>query len=1048
MTHLRDNRGPIAWMVNHSVAPNLIMVLFLVGGALSWMTMKREVFPDTQEDLVEVTVAYPGASPEEVERGIVLAIEENVRALEGIKEVRSTAREGMGTVVIEALKGANLDRLAQEVKSEVDRIRTFPEEAEKPDIAVASSQRQVLIVQISGDMDPRVLREYAEEARDEFVQHPNITQVELSGVPPLEIAVEISQENLRRYNLTLPEVAARLRAASVELPGGEIKTRGGDIMVRVKERRDWGREFERLPIITAADGAEVLLGDIATVKDGFEEVDLYATLNGRPAISMSVFRVGDETPERVSDATRECIETLRQRFPEQVHFDIDSDRAETYRDRMRLLLRNGLIGGMLVMALLGVFLEMRLAFWVMLGIPISFMGAALLMPTLGISLNMMSMFAFIVALGIVVDDAIVIGENIYYHHEQGRPLHQAAIDGARELALPVTFSILTNVAAFMPIAYIPGVMGRMFWMIPIVVVAAFMVSLIESLFVLPSHLAHQSDAPRHGRGGFLHRAQQAFGRGFTRAVNVVFGPVLDRLLSHRYLVLSAAVALLLIVGAWPLSGRMGFEMFPSVESEFARASVILPFGSPVHRTEAIVDRLTRAARKVAEDSGHPELAGNILAIVGEGGGHRASIQVFLAPAEVRDKIMSVTEFVDRWREATGPVHGVDALSYAADSGGPGGRGAGLTVELSHRSMAVLEEASTALAEALSNYPIVRDINDGFQPGKPQIDFQVNAEGKSLGLTAQEVARQVRSAFYGAEAMRQQRGRNEVKIMARLPKAERVSEFTLEQLILRTPAGIEVPLREVVEMQRGNAYTAITRREGRRAVQVEAEVTPRSRAVEVLAAVEENDLPGILRRYPGLSYSFEGRQAEMRDSMSGLWTGFAVALIIVFALLAIPFRSYIQPLIIMTSIPFGIIGAILGHLAMGYPLSIMSMFGIVALSGVVVNGSLVLIDSANRRHRAGETPHDAVLAASIQRFRPILLTTLTTFCGISPMIFERSRQAQFLIPMALSLGFGILFAAFISLIIVPCLYLVTEDAKRTASAFWAFLRGREPAGEEV
>lgn len=1040
MTEAQTTPGAIAWMARHPVAPNLIMAICLIGGYLVWGAMGREVFPDTQEDLVEVTVSYPGASPEEVEQGLVLGIEEAVRGLDGVKEVRSTATEGSARVTVEALSGTDLENLGQEIKSEVDQITTFPEDAEKPDIAVVSRKRQVLQLLLYGPVDDGILREYAEQLRDQLLQDSGITQIELSGEKPFEISIEVSQANLQRYGLTLAEIAARLDEASVETPGGSVKTVGGEVLVRVTERRDYGEEFGKLPIISTADGGSVLLEDIATIKDGFEEVDKYSSFDGQPSIGIDVYRVGDQTPTGVSEATQRVCTEFEASLPEGMHLTRLNDMADEYQGRVDLLLKNGGIGLLLVFCVLGLFLEMRLAFWVMMGIPIAFAGAIMFLPLFDVTLNMMSLFAFIVALGIVVDDAIVIGENVYYHHELGKPMNVAATDAAREMAVPVTFSVLTNVATFLPLIFIPGVIGKLFWMLPVVVITTYLVSLFESLFILPAHLGHQREKTAGTRiGQLLHWPQQAFSRAFTRAVHRFFRPFIDTLLSHRYLVLAAAVAVFIAVLSWPLSGRMGFSLIASVESDFGRAELELPIGSPVEQTIAFSQQIEAGARTVVEESGHPELLEGISVQVGTDGSHTASVTVFLADAEIRDDIMSTETFVQRWREKVGPLHGIDSLTYSADFGGPGA-GDDLTIQLSHRDISVLEAASADLAERVANYPIAKDINDGFQPGKDQLDFAITQKGKSLGLSAQDVAQQLRSAFYGSEVVRQQRGRNELKIMVRLPKSERTSEYYVEQLMLQTPTGEKVPMRDVVTFKRANAYTEISRYEGHRIVEVTADVVPKQRAQEIMAAIRETELPALEATYPGLTISFEGKEAELQDSMGGLKAGFVIAMIIVFALLAIPFRSYTQPLIIMTSIPFGIVGAIIGHLIMGYSLSLDGLFGVLALSGIVVNDALVLVDAANRRRLEVDNAHDAALDSAEQRFRPVLLTTLTTFCGVAPLMLETSIQAQIMIPMAISLGFGVLFATAITLLLVPCLYLILDDLHQTAASCGRFLRG--------
>ena len=1033
MTDLKDQqikRGPVAWMAGHSVAANLIMLMCLVGGFLALRNIKQEVFPDIAMDIVTVSVSYPGASPEEVERGIILAVEESVQGLDGVDEVTSVANEGQGTISIEALLGADIQKLADDVKSEIDRIRTFPDDTEEPEVRIASHSRPVLDLVLYGNVKDTVLHELAERTRDQLLQNPDITQVEVSGIAPLEIGIEISQDSLRRHGLTLEDVAGRLRKASLERPGGGLKTSSGEILVRVTERRDYGPEFAQLPIITTATGSQVLLGDIATIDDSFADTDRSMRFNGQRAVSIEVFRVGSQTPIQVADAVRGELEAIRADLPPGVQTAINSDRSEYYRDRVGLLLKNGMMGLALVFIVLGLFLEARLAFWVMMGIPISFLGSFLLLPATDVTINMISLFAYIIALGIVVDDAIVVGENVYHGRQEGLSFIQAAVRGAREVAMPVTFSILTNCVAFLPIYFIPGTMGKIFRMIPIVVCIVFLISLVESLFVLPAHLAHGRDRRRKGIAAWLHTKQQSFSHGFRNWVKKYYGPFLEWTLHHRILTVSAAMAVLIVTLSYAFSGRMGFGLFPTVESDRSEAEVVLPYGSPVEKTEAILQRLRQGALKVIDESGHPELVEQIIADVGRSGGHTGRMRIELADPEIRDKIMGTQEFTDRWREAVGEVSGVEYLKFAADAGGPGSRGRAVAVQLSHRDMGVLERASKDLADIIETYPRVKDVDDGFQPGKPQLDFTVTDEGKSLGITADDIARQVRNSFYGAEAVRQQRGRNEIKVMVRLPETDRSTEQTVNDLMIRTPAGTFVPLREVAVYKRGRAYTTIDRRNGRRVVEVSADVTPRSKAGEILGDIKANALPGLLAKYSGLSYSFEGHQADMSESMGSLYVTSALAMLAIYAMLAVPFRSYAQPLIVMTSIPFGVVGAFVGHLIMGYDLSVISMFGIVALAGVVVNDSLVLVDFANRRRREdGMSYHDSIVAAGVQRFRPVILTTLTTFGGLAPIIFETSRQARFLIPMALSLGFGIVFATLITLVIVPSLYMVIEDVER-------------------
>jgi len=1010
-------------MAGHSVTANLLMLVLLVGGVILGLNIKKEVFPDFELDIVNITVPYPGASPEEIEKGILLSIEEAIADLEGVKKVLATAEEGVGRVTVEINEGEDVQAIAQEIQNEVDRITSFPEEAEEPQIVVAKRKRYVVSLALYGDQSEGVLRELAEVVRDRLLQDPEITQVELVGVRALEISIEISQANLRTYNLTLGEVAQRIREASIELPGGAIKSQSGDILVRMKDRRDYGREFARIPIITTQDGTRVLLEDIATIRDGFQETDDLATYNGKRAVLLEVYRVGDQTPTSVSEAVRRQAAVINNHvLPVGVALETRNDRSEIYEQRMDLLLHNGYLGLGLVFILLAIFLEARLAFWVSLGIPISFLGSLLILPAVGISINMISMFAFIVTLGIVVDDAIVAGENIYYHHQQGLPWYGASVKGAREIAMPVIFSVLTNMVAFMPMLFIPGFMGKVFRQIPIVVISVFAISLIESLLILPAHVGHQGSHIRGRFFGWLHAGQQRFSRFFIRMVQTRYGPLLDLALQYRYVTLSVGVAVLLVAVAYVKSGKMGFELFPKIESDYARVTAVLPFGTAFQKTESVQERLVKAAQEVVSTNGGDRLSEGIFAVINA---NHAEVSIYLTPPDARP--MSTARLTALWRDRVGIIPGLESIKFESDAGGPG-RGAAVSVELSHRDIRVLEKASADLAEGLALYPETEDIDDGFSPGKQQLDFRITPEGRSLGLTSQEVARQVRHAYYGAEALRQQRGRNEIKVMVRLPRPERISEYNLEEMILRTPTGSEIPLSEAVTIDRGRAYTTIDRRAGRRIVTVTADVRPRSQAGLILQSVKSDILPDLQRKYPGLTFSFEGQQADQRESMQSLMKGLMMALIVIYAMLAVPFNSYIQPIIIMISIPFGIVGAVIGHLIMGYSLSVISVFGIVALAGVVVNDSLVLIEFANRKRAAGLGHHQAIREAGIHRFRPILLTSLTTFGGLAPMIFETSRQARFLIPMAVSLGYGILFATVITLVLVPSLYLVVEDVK--------------------
>ena len=1033
--------GSISWMARNPVASNLLMIIFIVGGLLFMTRVKQEVFPEFDLDIVNVSVLYPGASPAEVEQGILLAIEDEVRGLDGVKQVKSTALEGRGVVRVELLLGENRNKLLQDVKNVVDGITSFPEEAERPIVSLLETRRQVISLILYGDQNQQTLRAMAEKVRDDLLAGGKVTLVELGAVKPLEIAVEIPERTLREYNLTLEHVSQLIKDTALELPGGGVKTSGGEVLLRTQERRDYAREFGDIEILAQPDGSRVYLRDIAHLWDTFEDVDIEAFFNGIPAVRVDVYRVGDQTPIQIAGIVQDYVEELRQTLPDSMQVATWNDRSEIFRDRIQLLVRNAALGLVLVFMILGLFLEPRLAFWVMLGIPISIIGSFLFIPLTGASINMVSLFAFIVTLGIIVDDAVVVGEMVYQKREHGMSFLRAAIEGARAIAGPVTFAVLTNIAAFIPLFLVPGSTGKIFFQIPAITVAVFAISLVESLYVLPSHLAHSQKESRFWQA--INKPQRMFNRSLKRFIHGVYVPSAKLAFRYRYLTISCGLCLLALAVSLVIGGRIQFSYLPKVDSDLVTAQATLPFGVAIEEARRVQRELVRGAQETLKQTGGDKISRGIYTQIGEiipGGGptqegavpvegsHQVGAQLFLVPADQRT--ISGLEFAQRWREQVGMPAGVDVLQFDATIGAQGG--SVLAIELSHTVTEIAEQAARELTEVIRTYAGAQDIDSGVDVGKPQYNFTLKPEGRALGLTVHDLAQQVRSAFYGSEALRQQRGRNEVKVLVRLPKEERERINTVEELILRSPTGGEIPLSEASDVSRGRAYTAIRRTDGRRVVTVTGDVNEsEGNANEIIASLEEQVLPELLVKYPGLTYTLEGQQREQAESLEALGVGYLAALLAIFALMAIPFKSYAQPLIVMLSIPFGILGAIIGHLLLGYEISIISMFGIIALSGVVVNDSLVLIVKTNENHfGAGLRPYKSVLYAAVRRFRPIMLTSLTTFLGLAPMIFETSMQARFLVPMAISLGFGILFATLIVLIIVPTVYLMIEDAR-----FW-------------
>ncbi|MEN8264721.1 MAG: efflux RND transporter permease subunit [Nitrospirota bacterium] len=1034
-------KGPIKWMAHNHVAANLLMMIFIFGGLVMAFSIKQEVFPEIELDLVQVRVAYPGAGPEEVEDGIILKIEENLSSLTGIKEVKSLAGEGAGIVTVEVLQGEDTDLLLQDVKAEIDRITTFPEEAEKPVISKLEARREVISAVIYGDASERSLREQAELMRDELLAMPNITQVDLRGVRPYEISIEVNENTLQRYGLTLDRIADRIRKASVDLPAGAVKSRGGEVLIRTKEKRYRGPGYADITIIENPDGTELKLGDIAEVKDSFEETDEYARFDGQPAAMVAVYRVGMQKPIEISKAVKRYVEQKRATLPDSLKIASWYDFSEIYKSRMNLLLRNAVIGLVLIFLILGLFLRIRLSLWVMLGIPISFLGALLMMPSLDVSLNMLSLFAFILALGIVVDDAIVVGENIYTHRGMGKKYSDAAVDGAIEVARPVIFSVLTTVAAFLPLVFVGGTMGKFIRVIPFVVIPILLLSLVESLLILPAHLSLKSTVGTSNGGiASVTKVQRGF---VTWLENFIAGPYkrfLSSCLRNRYTTLAVSIAMILIAIGIVKGGIVKFSFMPKVEGDIITISIKMPEGTPVESTteaqQFVIGKIKEVVKEYEKDL--PEgkgilrhsfsTVGSTIAVGHAGGGgtssgsHLSDVMMLLTKGEERD--ISAAEISTELRRKLHDTPGAESITLIANLVR---FGANIDIRLAHEDFNVLSQAKERIKEALAQYDGTGDISDNFTRGKREIKLKLKSEARTLGITETDLGRQIRGAFYGVEALRLQRGRNEVKVMVRYPEEERKSIGDLESMRLRTLDGVEIPFAQAAFVDEGRGFTQINRTDRKRVINITATVDSKvANAEEILAELKETLLSELIVDYPGLTYDLEGESKERDDSMSSMAMGFMMSLFLIYTLLAVPFRSYLQPFIIMFSIPFGIVGALLGHLVMGKDLSILSMFGIVALTGVVVNDSLLLIDFVNQKRKQGIEMFQAVVESAQRRFRPIVLTSLTTSLGLTPIILEKSVQAQFLIPMAISLGFGILFATLITLLLVPSLYIILAD----------------------
>ncbi len=1027
----------IRWFARNGVAANLLMITIICLGlhALAGRVV-LEVFPEFESEVVRVTMSYPGATPSEVEEGILIKIEEAIQDLVGIEELRSTASEGSGQVSVEVADGTLPRELLDDIKNRVDAINTFPDEAERPVFSIPVRRREVIGVVVSGQLEERELRELGERVRDELTGLSEVSQVDLTEIRPWEISIELPEDALRAHGLRFSEVLTSISRSSLDLPAGALKTRGGEIRLRTKGQSYTGRDFEQLVILKRPDGTQLRLGDIARIRDSFEEEPIEATFNGEPCVVLEVYRVGAQNAIDLAAQVRAYVTDNAPNMPPGVKLSYWRDRSVIIEKRLQTLLTNALQGALLVVLVLGLFLRPTVAFWVTAGIPVSFLGALALMPTFGITVNIMSVFAFILVLGIVVDDAIVTGENIYTHLKRGSEPLEAVIQGTQEIAVPVTFGVLTTVVAFIPLALMGGRRGPIFAQIPWIVIPVLLISLLESKLVLPSHLRHLKMGPAQRAGsGALARLQGWIADRLEGLATKLYKPLLHGALRTRYLTVSVLVAGAMVLGAYVFSGQMRFVFFPRIQSEVARGNLLMPEGTSFEMTSAYIQRMAAAAQElraqVVDPATGQSVIRDILATAGSAGGTRGQsnlgrVTFEITPPEDRSLKIKSTELVARWRALIGPLPGVRDLSFRAEIGRGGDP---IDVQLQGRDLFGMREVAGLVKERLAEYPGIFAISDSFQEGKPEMLLRLKPEAELLGLSVEDLARQVRQGFFGAEAQRVQRGRDDVKVSVRYLAEERDSLGHLEAMSVRTPDGVEVPFSEVAEVEFAVGFASITRIDRQRILNVTADVNKEQVDVAAINTDLRVFLDELLARRPGLGYALKGEAEEQADSFSSLGAGLLFVLLAIYVLLAIPFRSYVQPLLVMAVIPFGWAGAVVGHMLMDMPLSIFSVLGMLALTGVVVNDSLVLVDFVNRLCKEGHTTGEAVRAAGVARFRAILLTSLTTFVGLMPLIFEKSTQAQFLIPMAVSLGFGVLFSTFVTLLLVPVLVLVFDDHER-------------------
>lgn len=1034
----------IAWFVHNPVASNLLMVILIVAGLLALPNIHQEEFPTLEVDAVQITVDYLGAAPSEVENAVCVRVEEAIEGTEGIDSITAVASEGACSVTAELVVGVDKTKVANTIKSKVDAIDSFPTETEQPITAEVSMLATVLQIALSGPADERTLKYIGQEVRDDIADLPGVSQVELKFARPYEISIEVSEQTLRRHGLTLAAIGRAIERSSLDIPGGSLKTEGGEILLRTRGQAYRGQEFEDIVVLTRTDGTSITLGEIASVRDGFQENDLQARLDGEPSVALKVSRVGDEDIMGIATQVKAYLEKTQRELPEGIELTIWQDESQDMVDRLDVLAKNGRSGLLLVLLILTLFLRFRLAVWVAAGIPVALLGTVALFPITDIAISTVSVMAFILVLGILVDDAIVVGERIYSHEQEGKPRVQAAIDGTQEVSLPVLFGVLTTMATFIPIISIPGPMGSFYAPLGFTVILALAFSIIESQFILPMHLAHRAEEASSGSNRAFNAwlsLQEKIASTLEHLAKHVYQPLVIRALHWRYLTVSAGIVVLMLALALFSGGFMNFQFFPSVEGSHLYAKLTMPEGTPVEQTAQAVTRLENAAealraeldqdRDDSEGSMVSHVFSSIGAFIPKGSVNTVEIaKSNLAEIGIELNLPAnysgtpTKEFANRWRELTGSIPDAIELSFTSEAFG---FGKAISFELYGKNFDELRDAAAALRAALRNYPGTLDITDSFRAGKQEVQLTLLPEARNLGITLQDLGQQVRQAFYGYEAQRVHRGSEDIRVMVRYPEEDRRSLGDLEAMRIRTADGTEVPFSSVASASLGRGYTAIRRVDGRRVVTVTADINRNIQPPEaVIAEVERVDLPNILSKFDGVSYGLAGEAEERSESMGSLVSTTALALLIIYALLAIPLQSYLQPLVIMSVIPFGAVGAILGHLIMGRSLVFFSLLGIVALSGVVVNASLVLVDYINKQRREGLHLLDAVSRAGTVRFRPIVLTSVTTFVGLMPVILDKTTSTGLFVPMAISLAFGVLLGTVVTLFLVPCFYTIVED----------------------
>ncbi len=1062
--------------VRNPVLVGLCTWTILVGGAYSGFTLTREMFPELNPHRIMISTIYPGASPVELEKGVAIKIEEAIKDIEEIDEVLTSIGEGFCNIVLVLYNDVrDADQVVTDVKAAIDVIppEDFPEEAEESQVAKLEPQIPVIHVSYYGDVDEKKLKQIGERMRDELLAIPGITKVVLQGNRADEISIEVKPAKLLEHRLSLPEVALAVRQANLDLPGGQLRTRDANISVRTLGEEDRAASIGRIILRSDDDGKSLRIDQIATVIDGFEDTDVKGRFNAKPAVGVTIFKSGHQDAVDIAKKAkayvagkmqqplnrdwfaaikhrlgiRDAVEQVYQKayddpLPPDGIMATSTDLARFIEGRLELLQRNGFWGLIFVFLSLLFFLNWRVAFWVMAGLLLALFGTLIVMKTFGVSLNLMSMFGLIVVLGLLVDDAIIVGEHIFTRVEQGESPRLAAIAGAEAVAWPVVCAVATTVVAFLPLMFIEGQIGDFMGVLPIIVSCALAVSLFESLSLLPSHLAEwlrpAKTSMQMRTRSIFGRAQHALNRIHIYALqNVLLGGyerILRKAVTYRYVTVTLMVGGLIMSLGMVAGERVPFVYFQKLDSETLIANLEMSVGTPISETDAAIQTIEQAAMSL------PDLVSmfTMMGVQYDEQGGTAGVsshlgQVIFELTSIEERPRNSEDILRQLREDTSDIPGMNALRYSAVHGGPGG--AAIQFEISGADIQQLREVARLVKTELSEYEGIYDIDDDFDAGRREVQIELLKSARATGLTTQSLATQIRGAFYGIEARKVQRAREDVKIMVRYPIEHRRGISDVESMWVKTDNGELVPFREVAHINEGRAYATIKRKNQKRTVTITADVDEAAGNANRINAAVATSFPKWQQQFPGIEFEFGGQQREFVKSFGSLWRDFLIAAALIYVILAALFKSYIQPIIVMVAIPFGIVGAVIGHYIMGFPLTILSLIGIVALTGIVVNDSLVLVNWINRRRDEGATPYQAVIDGGTQRLRAILLTSITTILGLAPLLSETSFQARILIPMGVSIAGGVAFATVLTLFAVPSLYMILEDAKGMLRRFW-------------